>query len=211
MRDAALEAYATALFGDEDEMLRTMRREAEGAGLPSIQVPLELGRLLAVFAARAESVLEIGTLFGYSTVLMARALPPKGHITSLEVVPKHAALARANVERAGLVGKVTIREGNALEILKSLDSQSFDLVFIDADKESYPAYLEASLGLVHADSIIVADNVWRGGAVLDPESDVAAGVARFNQRLATTDRLRSTFVSTRGGADAASISVVRSI
>ncbi len=210
MNDETIEVYATSLFGEEDAMLSTMRQEAEAAGLPTIQVPLELGRLLAVFAARSQRVLEIGTLFGYSTVLMARGLPPDGRITTLEVMPKHAALARSNVERAGLAEKVTIREGTALDTLKTLDGESFDLVFIDADKDSYPQYLDAALALVHPGSIIVADNVWRGGSVLDPQDESTRALAEFSRKLAANTTLASTLVPTRNGADAASVSVVRS-
>jgi predicted O-methyltransferase YrrM len=213
MAEASLAEYVSNLLGGEDETLRSMREEAEREGLPAIQVPFELGRLLQVLIVRAQatSVLEIGTLFGYSTVLMARVLPKDGRITTLEVSPKHADIARRNYDRAGVAGVVDVRVGPALDSLRDLDDGAFDFVFIDADKRSYPDYLDHALRLTRGGGTIVADNVWRGGGALaaPPDDPDNAGIFRFNRRLAQERRLLTAIVPTRDGRDAASISVVR--
>lgn len=211
MTDETVDQYANSLYGGENDLLRTMRAEAEREGLPAIQVPSELGRLLAVLIASsgARHVLEIGTLFGYSAVLIGRALPADGELTTLEINPRHAALARVNLARAGLSDRVTICEGDAQESLRALQGQTFDFVFIDADKESYPTYLEATLTLTRPGSVIVSDNVWRKGEVLHPQDPAAETMARFNRDVASDSRLCSTLVSTRGGSDAASVIVIR--
>jgi predicted O-methyltransferase YrrM len=210
MNGTTLDEYAQKLFGGEDVLLNEMRREAEEKGIPAIQVPPDLGRLLRLLMVQtqAKSVLEIGTLFGYSSILMARAMPVDGRLVTLEVNPMHADVAQQNLERAGVAEKVWIMRGPAAETLESLRGQIFDLVFIDADKDSYPRYLELSLHLVRSGSIIVADNVWRNGAVLAPQDSTAEGAARFNELLARDTRLQSTMIATRGGADAASVSIV---
>lgn len=212
MHESDVARYGEMLFGGEDEVLRSMREDATNQGLPRIQVPLELGRLVQVLlsAVRARTALEIGTLFGYSGVWIARALGPEGRLTTLEVDAKHAALARQNFRRAGVGDRVTILEGPALDSLTQLDGQSFDFVLIDADKPSYPEYLEWSLKLTHSGSVIVADNVWRGGAVLGADEDEAAqAMAKFNEAVASNSALISTIVPSRGGGDAAMVSVVR--
>jgi predicted O-methyltransferase YrrM len=211
MNRTTMDEYALRLFGGEDALLEGMRREAEEQGIPTIQVPPDLGRLLRllIVQTRARKVLEIGTLFGYSSILMARAMPDDGTLVTLEVNSRHADLAQQNLERAGVADRVTIVRGPAAQSLESLRGQIFDFVFIDADKDSYPLYLDLSLPLVTSGSIIVADNVWRDGAVLVPEDSTSRGAASFNERLAGEPRLQSTMIATRGGADAASISVVR--
>lgn len=210
MVDVSLSAYGEKLFGGEDPTLRSMREAAQREGLPAIQVSEELGRVLQLMikVSGATSVLEIGALFGYSSLLMVRALPAGGRVISLEVNPKHAAMARQNLQQAGVGDKVEVREGAALDTLGTL-SGSFDLVFIDADKESYPQYLDAALRLTHAGSVIIADNVWRGGAVTDPHDETTRAMAEFNHRIATDPRLFSTFISHRDCGDAASVSYVQ--
>ncbi|GAC1464192.1 MAG: O-methyltransferase [Chloroflexota bacterium] len=205
-----LNAYVDSLFGREDDLLREFRDTAAAEGLPQIQVPHELSRLLSVLViqSRARRILEIGTLFGYSATVMARVLPPDGQIMSLELETRHAALARSNLSAAGLAHMVDIWEGPALDSLISLTGRSFDFVFIDADKANYPAYLDHAMSLVLPGSTIVADNVWRGGSVLQDDDDAAIGLARFNRMLADNARLRTAIVPTRGGEDAISISVV---
>jgi predicted O-methyltransferase YrrM len=209
-RYESVDEYANALLGTEDSTLSRMRAEAEAAGLPRIQVPPEMGRLLTflVKVSRAQRILEIGTLFGYSTVILARALPEGGKLVSLEVDPRHAGIARENLQSAGLADRATIVEGSAHDTLAGLHGETFDLVFIDADKGSYPAYLEASLRLTRPGSIIVADNVWRGGGVTEPSDENTTGAARFNDALAANPRLLSLFVASRGGQDAATVSLV---
>jgi predicted O-methyltransferase YrrM len=205
--------YADNIFGGEDPLLADMRRAATEEGLPSIQVPTDLGRVLTVLITvlPARRILEIGTLFGYSAILMARAMPAGGTLTSLEVDAKHAQVARANLERANVADRVSIVHGPALQSLDALQGEVFDLIFIDADKDSYPEYLQRAIGLSRSGSVIVADNVWRAGSVADPPADNAGtlGLARFNRALGDDDRLVSTFVATRNGEDAASVSVVR--
>lgn len=145
-----------------------------GAGLPQIQVSGLLGGLLSVLtrAAGARRGLEIGTLFGYSAIHLARALGPEGYLVSLERSREHAQVARAAIDRAGLGDQVEIIEGPALDTLAGLDpAEPFDVVFIDADKENNPAYLARALDLTRPGSVIIVDNVVRGGAVVDPDSD----------------------------------------
>jgi predicted O-methyltransferase YrrM len=206
-----LDNYADSLFGGEDQLLQQMRDEAETLGIPSIQVPSDLARLLTVLigAIQPKRVLEIGTLFGYSSIVMARALPGGATITTLEVSLKHAEVARRNFDRAGVTDRINLREGSALDTLKTLHGEQFDFVFIDADKPSYPAYLDAVLNLSHSGTVIVADNVWRNGGVLTLEDDGTQALATFNGKVAENERLLSTIVSTRDGSDAAMISVVR--
>lgn len=214
MPDMTLRQYGDELFGGEDPLLREIREEAADLGLPTIQVPLEVGRLLAVLIAQAGArrALEIGTLFGYSAILMARALPPGGTILTLEVDPRHAELARRNFRRADVLDKVELYEGPALETLASLQGQTFDLVFIDANKDGYPEYLQQALNLTRAGSLIVADNVWRQGGAADPRGDEGnRAIARFNREVAQNPRLVSTIVPTRDCSDATSISVVREV
>jgi predicted O-methyltransferase YrrM len=211
MDSETLDEYADELFGSEDSVSRRMREEAHEMGIPPIQVPSDLGRLLTLLIniTRPRRVLEIGTLFGYSSVLMARALPDGGHITTLEVSSKHAQVARSNFDRAGVADRVTVIEGNALDTLVSLDTEPFDLIFIDADKPGYPNYLDAALRVSRPGTVIVADNVWRDGAVLHPDDDGTAALARFNQNVASHSSLLSAIVATRGCSDAAMVSVVR--
>lgn len=145
-----------------------------GAALPQIQVSEMLAGFLSVLtrSARARRVLEIGTLFGYSTIHLARAVGPGGAVTSLEFSAEHAAVAQENIERAGLADRVDILQGPAAQTLPGLSTTDpFDIVFIDADKENNPIYLEHALRLTRSGSVIVVDNVVRGGAVTDPHSD----------------------------------------
>ena len=165
----------------------------------------------------ARRVLEIGTLGGYSTIWMARALPAGGQIITLELDPHHAEVARANLLNAGVLDRVDLRVGPALDTLKSLvaaNAAPFDLIFIDADKAGYPAYLEWSLKLSHPGTVIVADNVVRDGKVIDPESadPNIQGVRRFTDLLAAEPRLSATVLQTVGskGYDGFAIAIVTS-
>jgi predicted O-methyltransferase YrrM len=165
---------------------------------------------------RARRVLEIGTLGGYSTIWMARALPPGGIVVTLELDSRHAEIARQNLNSAGVLDRVDIRVGPALHSLGSLHesgTEPFDLIFIDADKESLPEYLEWSLKLARIGTVIIADNVVRDGKVVDPNiaDPHVRGVQRFLEMLAREPRLSATAIPTVGarGYDGFAIAVVR--
>lgn len=216
-RWTAVDRYFADLLLPADEALEGALEAAARAGLPAIHVSPLQGRLLEVLArARgARRILEIGTLAGYSTIWMARALPPGGRLVTLEADARHAAVARENLARAGLAGVVELHLGPALETLPRLAAEGagpFDLVFIDADKPSYPEYLEWSLRLTRPGSLIIADNVVREGKVVDAASadPNVLGTRRFNERLAAEPRLRATAVQTVGtkGYDGFAIAVV---
>jgi predicted O-methyltransferase YrrM len=209
--DDAFETYAESLFGPEEAMLAELRAEAKDLGIPTIQISPDLARLITTLVTirRPRRVLEFGTLFGYSTIVMARALPDDGHIWTLELAPKHAEIARANFKRAGVEDRVTVLVGPAIDSVNTLPSDAFDFVFIDADKQGYPAYLDAALARSSPGTVIVGDNLWRRGDVVDPEDDTTRGAAEFNRRVATDPRLVTTIVLNRDGSDAASISVVK--
>jgi predicted O-methyltransferase YrrM len=175
------------------------------AGLPHIDVAPNLGKLLHLIARiqRAQRILEIGTLGGYSAIWLARALPPDGRLITLEAEAKHADVARGNIARAGVSSLVDVRLGPALDSLQKLwqeSSQPFDLIFIDADKENNPAYLEWSLRLSRPGTLIICDNVVRDGAVIDANSSNAAvqGTRRFFEMLAADPRLDATALQTVG-------------
>lgn len=185
--------YITNLFAREDDLLRELREDAASAGLPPISVPPETARLLQVLlrATGATNVLEIGTLGGYSAIWMARAMGKSGHILSLEIEPMHAAFARKYIERAGLADSVEVRVGPALEILPALDGQKFDVVFLDADKEPLPTYLDWALRLLRPGGLVIADNTLRGGKVVNPSADDAQlrGIREFNRKLAENPKV----------------------
>ena len=184
-----IDAYIEDLFEPSDEVLAAALRDSRRAGLPEINVSPNQGRLLQLLAAMAGArrILEIGTLGGYSAIHLARALPDDGAMISLEIDEHHARVARNNIARAGLTDKVEIRVGDAHELLGSLTEDHegpFDVIFIDADKEGYPAYLDASLRLVRSGALILGDNTIRGGTVLDPQEATAQATREFNERIA---------------------------
>jgi len=216
-RWAAVDGYLTELFGGEDEVLTEAVAAGRAAGLPDIQVSPEQGRLLQVLARSvpARSVLEIGTLAGYSTIWLARALPKDGRMVTLEAEPKHAEVARANFKRAGLAETVEVRVGPAAETLAKLAAAGagpFDLVFIDADKPGYADYLSWALKLTRPGSLIVADNVVRNGAIADPgnQDPNVVGVRQYIELVAAEPRLTASVLQTVGakGYDGLSIAVV---
>lgn len=185
--DARLHGYIAELFCAEDELLAELREELEERGFPTIQVPAITGKTLQVLvrAAGARKILEVGTLGGYSAIWMGRALPADGELVTLEKSPEHAALAREFVERAGLDGKVSIRVGDARELLPEVDPDgSFDAVFLDADKESYPLYLEEAERLLGPGGLVLADNaLWKGKVLDGGGSDADRGIREFNRLL----------------------------
>jgi len=201
----AVDSYLTQTMVGEDEALTGAVRDSERAGLPAIQVAPNQGKLLHLLARMlgARSILEIGTLGGYSTIWMARALPPGGRLITLEAEPKHAEVARANFARAGVGDVIDLRLGRALDTLPQLAAEGlgpFDLFFIDADKPSIPEYFDWALKLAHAGSLILVDNVVRKGAVADASSQDPSvqGVRRFNERLAREPRVSATTLQTVG-------------
>jgi len=201
----AVDDYFNGLLVEEDEALLAAAVGSEAAGLPPHQVAPNQGKLLNLLATiqGARSILEIGTLGGYSTIWLARALPADGRLVTLEADEHHAAVAAANVSRAGLDHIVDLRVGKALDALPRLADEGagpFDLVFIDADKPSNPAYLEWALKLTRPGSVIVGDNVVRDGAVTDPaDADPRVqGVRRFTELIAQHPRLTATTIQTVG-------------
>jgi predicted O-methyltransferase YrrM len=208
-------------FGDllvpADENLDAALQANERAGLPQIDVTGLQGKFLEflVRVSGARRILEVGTLGGYSTIWMARALPSNGRIVTLELDPHHARVARGNLQNAGVLDKVDLRVGAANETLATLvtsGAEAFDLIFIDADKQGYPEYLQWALKLSHPGTVIVADNVVRQGKVIDPHCDDSnvQGVQRFTEILAAEPRLSATVLQTVGakGYDGFALAVV---
>lgn len=188
------------------------------AGLPTIDVAPNQGKLLHLLARiqGARRILEIGTLGGYSTIWLARALPTDGKLITLEVEAKHAQVASANIERAGLSSRVQLRLGPALESLSQLVNEGampFDLIFIDADKPNIPAYLEWSLRLSRPGTVIITDNVIRDGAVINPQDPDPSvqGVRRLFEMLGNDPRLDATALQTVGtkGYDGFTLAIVK--
>jgi predicted O-methyltransferase YrrM len=167
----AVDGYYSGLLVGPDAALDAALEASDAAGLPQIAVSATQGKLLHLIARvrGARRILEIGTLGGYSTIWLARALPADGRLITLEYEAKHAEVARANLARAGLADRVDVLVGAALDTLPTLEGP-FDLVFIDADKPNNPDYFRAALGLCRPGSVIVVDNVVRGGRVADPSS-----------------------------------------
>lgn len=195
-------AYIRDLFLPPDDALDAALGRARAAGLRAIQVPPEVGRLLGILARAvgARRILEIGTLGGYSAIHLARALPADGRLITLELDPRHAEVARENLAAVGLAARVEVRLGPALDLLPSLATEAaFDLAFIDADKESYPAYLDWCLRLVRPGGLIVVDNVLRRGDAIDA----------MNQAAASDPRLEALILPVRDGADGILVGVVR--
>ncbi len=188
--------YITDLFATEDELLRSCQAEMARAGLPQINISASEGKLLHLLAlmAGARRILEIGTLGGYSAIWLARALPADGRMVSLELDSHHADVARRNLAHAGLAGKVEVRVGPALQSLAQIAAagdEPFDLVFIDADKDAYVAYLDATVHLVRKGGFILADNTLPD-AVLRAGAD--SGTKRYNATVAARKDLVTTIV-----------------
>jgi len=213
-----VERYITDTLVRPDAALDAALAASDAAGLPAINVSPNQGKLLQMLALMlgAKRILEIGTLGGYSTIWMARALPPGGRLVTLETDRKHADLARRNIDAAGVGALVDIELGPALDTLPKLAARSrepFDLIFIDADKTSTVPYFEWALKLSRAGSLIVVDNVVRKGAVTDPQSsdkDVQ-GMRRFYDRLVNEPRVTATAIQTVGtkGYDGFAIALVK--
>ena len=201
----AVDRYFTERLLPADPVLEAALEASAAAGLPSINVSPVQGKFLHLLALTkgASRILEIGTLGGYSTIWLARALPIGGRLVTLELEPKHAVVARANLDRAGLRERVEIRLGPATESLAQLQAEGaepFDLIFIDADKPNNPAYLKWALKLARRGSLIVVDNVVREGEILDPASadPNVQGTRALFELLSAEPRLASTAIQTVG-------------
>lgn len=197
----SVDAYINSVVVHEDDALRSASADTEAAGMPAISVTPAHGKMLHIFARMvgARRILEIGTLGGYSAIWMARTLPSDGRLVTLEISGKHAAVARANVDRAGVGDKVEIVVAPAIETLASLEP-SFDLAFVDADKESTADYFAHCVRLVRPGGVIVVDNVVRKGEVVDAESEnsMVQGVRRFNDSLGSYPNVSATTIQTVG-------------
>ncbi len=215
----AVDRYFRDLLVPPDAALDSALAAGAAAGLPPFNVSPLQGKLLHLIARiqGARAILEIGTLGGYSTIWLARALPPEGRLITLETDPACVKVARANIERAGLAGRVEIRQGRALDLLPQLAAEGrgpFDLIFLDADKQGNPDYFPWALKLSRRGSVIIADNVVRGGAVADGaggDPDVR-GTRRFLELAAAEPRVSATAVQTVGekGYDGFAIALVTS-
>jgi len=214
---AAVDNYLGDLFDLNDDALQGALDASAAAGLPEIQVSAAQGKMLHLYAKMlgARRILEFGTLGGYSSIWLARALPGDGKLVTLEFDPKHAEVARANFVRAGIAAQVDLRVGAALESLPKLAAEGigpFDLIFIDADKETYPDYFKWALRLTRRGSVIIADNVVRNGAVTEPnhEDPRVHGVRRYLELAAAEPRVSTTTIQTVGskGYDGFALSVV---
>ena len=201
----AVDRYITEMLVPSDPVLEAALKASADGELPSIQVSPPQGKLLHLLArsTNARKILEIGTLGGYSTIWMARALPAGGRVLTLEASAKHAEVARSNFARAGLANTIELRLGPALETLPSVAAEGrgpFDLVFIDANKSTMAEYFDWALKLSRPGSVIIADNVIRDGAVADPNSTDAdvQGVRRFNERVSAEPRVSATAIQTVG-------------
>jgi predicted O-methyltransferase YrrM len=212
-----VDQYFTDLLVRPDQLLDAAREASDAAGLPQIQVAPNQGKLLMLLAQAqgARKILEIGTLGGYSTIWLARALPSDGRLITLEAVPTHAKVARANIERAGCADRVEVRLGRALETLPQLAAEGlgpFDFIFLDADKQTYPEYLKWCIKLSRRGTMLVADNVVRCGAVVDAASRDAdvQGLRRFLDLLSSDPRVSATAIQTVGskGYDGLALAVI---
>ena len=212
-----IDDYVENLFAPQDAALEAALRESQRAELPEIQISPNEGKLLQLLAEMvgARRILKIGTLGGYSAINLARSMAENGTLISLEIDERHAEVARENIERASLGETVEIRVGDARELLAQLaenDEGPFDLVFIDADKEGYPEYLEGSMRLSRPGSLILADNTIRGGSVLDPGDESARATRDFNAKIASDPRFSAIVVPLiRERVDGLAIARVRSV
>jgi predicted O-methyltransferase YrrM len=199
----AIDEYIAELLVEDDPALKAALTASEAAGLPQINVAPNQGKLLMLLAQAigARKILEIGTLGGYGTIWLARALPPGGHLVTLEANPSYAKVAYANIARAGLSSVVEIRVGRAIDTLPTLGEKApFDLIFIDADKPSTPNYFQWAVRHARRGSLIVVDNVVREGAILEESSDDpnVVGMRRFFELASTDPRVSGTAIQTVG-------------
>jgi len=213
----ALDELFNRVLQTEDDALTSAREAGTAAGMPAIEVSAQHGKLLFIVATamRATRVLEIGTLAGYSTIQLARAVGPGGRVVTLEYEPKHAEVARENLARAGVDDRVEVIVGAALDTLPTLAGrgETYDLIFIDADKENNIAYVEWAIKLAAPGSIIVVDNIARSGRVLDPAADdlQARAVREMLEMMGANPRLEAAAIQTVGtkGWDGFAVAIVK--
>jgi caffeoyl-CoA O-methyltransferase len=200
---AELFEYLTTRFGTDDDLLRDLKRDADAKGIPAIQISEEQSAFMQVFlrSIHARRVLEVGTLAGYSAIVMARALPAVGRVDTIELNPMHAAFARSYVEKAGLSDVVTVFEGAGAEVLPKLVGEPYDFAFLDADKKSYPEYLEHCYRLVRPGGVIAADNAFAFGQLFDatPTDREANSMIAFNDMIAKDNRFQCMIVPVGDG------------
>jgi caffeoyl-CoA O-methyltransferase len=204
----AVDDYITGLFEQEDSSLTATEQSIKESNIPPISISPNQGKFLQMLArlCHAKKILEIGTLAGYSTIWLARALPTDGKLITLEYEPLHARVAQKNIDRAGLSSIVEIREGKGIDLLPKLVEEGagpFDMIFIDADKPPYKEYFDWALKLSRPGTLIVADNVIREGKVLQDKSpdEMVAGVKRFNAALAVNSAVTATIIQTVGAKE----------
>ncbi|MBW0016316.1 MAG: O-methyltransferase [Mycobacterium sp.] len=208
-----VDAFLDSTLVGDDPVLSAALVDSDAAGLPRIAVSAQQGKFLSLLAGamQARRILEIGTLGGFSTIWLARGTGPQGRVVTLEYEPKHAEVARANLQRAGVGDRVEIKVGAALDTLPTVHDGPFDLVFIDADKENYVAYLEWAIRLSRPGSVIVADNVVREGRVLTAEDGAAHAVQETLRVMGEHPRLEAAVIQTVGAKrwDGFAVALVR--
>lgn len=194
--------YIVDTFTQEDDILKNIVKQTEEKKIPLIQVSPELGKFLQLLIKMidAKNILEIGTLTGYSSIWMARALPEGGKVTTLEISDVHANEARNNFRKARLESKIELMFGSAMESLDKLKSEKFDFVFIDADKTGYPGYFDTVISMMNKGGIIAADNALRDGAVVMPNPDEGTkAIIEYNKKTASDPRVESLLVPISDG------------
>lgn len=204
----SVDQYIGDLMGDEDVVLKETIQSMIDADIPAISVSANQGKFLQLIAkmSNAKCILELGTLGGYSTIWLGRALPANGYLLTLELEQAHADVAQQNINKAGLTKIVEIKVGRALDLLPQIVEakiEPFDLIFIDADKEPYAEYFEWALKLSHPGTVIIADNVIRDGQVINPDTtdERVKGVQRFNKALAANKQVTATIIQTVGSKE----------
>jgi len=204
----SVDQYIGDLMGDEDVVLKETIQSMIDADIPAISVSANQGKFLQLIAkmSNTKRILELGTLGGYSTIWLGRALPANGYLLTLELEQAHADVAQRNIDKAGLTNVVEIKVGKALDLLLQIVEakiEPFDLIFIDADKEPYAEYFEWALKLSHPGTVIIADNVIRDGQVLNPDTtdERVKGVQLFNKALAANKQVTATIIQTVGSKE----------
>jgi predicted O-methyltransferase YrrM len=193
--------YIAGTFAEEDDILKMVVKDAESKNFPMIQVSPDLGKLLYLLikSIKAKNALEIGTLAGYSSIWLARALPEDGKLITLEVSNEHAKTSKGNFIKAGLNNKIDLILGNAMESLNRLKNEKFDFVFIDADKTGYPHYFDIVISMMKKGGIIAADNALRKGQVILKDTDEGTeAIKLYNKKVAADPRVESLLIPTDG-------------